>query len=333
MKITLFGSKDFDSLEYHISDTYRLMGHEVFHLDVLDIVPIKYRYFYWGTKIFPRFDLGIYSKAARKIINSNPDLIICTYRFIHPVCIELLKKELRNIPVIHINPDALTTFENQQIFSSPYDFYFTKDPYIADFMKSKMSLNAYYLPESFNKRMHKKPNVERSELEEKTDIDVLTFGYLYPYRVKMVEKLICAGINVTLFGLKPRQFFNPKLEKNFKNEWITGERKSELLYGSRIVFNNFHYAEIDSVNCKFFEIAGTGAFQICDYRPTVDEYSIIPSSKFTYKSIDEAIELIKYYLSRSQLRYKLAEKQYEHFQQHHTYEHRLKQVLLTVFGK
>jgi len=333
LKITLFGSKDFDSLEYHIADTYRLMGHEVFHLDVSDIVPIKYRYFYWGTKIFPRFDLSIYSKAARKIIHSCPNLIICTYRFIHPACVELLKKELLNIPVIHINPDALTTFEYQQIFVSPYDFYFTKDPYIADFMKTKMNLNAYYLPESFNKRLHRKPNVERSELEEKTNIDVLAFGYLYPYRTNMIEKLIDAGINVAMFGLKPKQFFNRKLEKYFRNEWIAGERKSELLYGARIVFNNFHYAEIGSVNCKFFEIAGIGAFQICDYRPTVDDYSIIPSSKFTYKTIGEAIELIRYYLGQPQLRHKLAEEQYEHFQQHHTYEHRLKQVLSIVFGK
>ena len=122
------------------------------------------------------------------------------------------------------------------------------------------------------------------------------------------------------------------MDKFFSNEWITGDRKSELLFGSKIVFNNFHYAEIESVNCKFFEIAGLGAFQICDYRPTVDEYSKIDSKQFTFKSIDEAIELIKFYLDNTKLRHEIADAQYEHFIQNHTYEHRVKQILETVFN-
>jgi len=332
MKIALFGSKDFDSLEYHFSDSFRDLEHDVFHFDITDIVPLKYKYFYWGTKLFPRLNTNIFRNAAKKIIANKPDLVVCTYRFIHPICIQIIKKELPNIPVIHINPDALTTFENQQIFASPYDFYFSKDPYIVDFMKLKMGLNTYYLPESFNPKVHKKPVIDRMELEDRTNIDVLTFGALYPYRINMIEKLIEAGINVTLFGVKPRQFFKPKLEKYFKNEYITGERKSELLYGAKIVFNNFHYAEIESVNCKFFETAGVGAFQICDYRSTVDEYSIIPSAGFTYNTIDKAIEQIKYYLDKPMLRHEMAEKQYNHFLLHHTYKHRTKQLLETVFG-
>ncbi len=195
-----------------------------------------------------------------------------------------------------------------------------------------MGLNTVYLPEAFNPRVHKKPTSSKIELEAEINIDVIAFGFQYPYRRLMIEKLVDSGIQVSLFGKKDRRFSSPKLDKYFHNEWITGERKAKLLYGSKIVFNNFHYAEIESVNCKFFEIAGIGAFQICDYRPTVHEYSKIDPEKFTFKGIDEAIDLIKFYQDKPMLRHEMAAVQYEHFLQHHTYEHRTNKILETVFA-
>lgn len=331
MKVAIIGSKGYDTLEYHLADSFRFLDHEATILDLTEVIPVSYAINYHAIKYLKKYDEFIFKKLARKVIDMKPDLIIAIYRFINPICIKSIKNNLPHIPIIHVNPDALTTFELQQIFASPYDFYFTKDPYIVSFMKQKMNLNAFYLPEAFNPRIHPHPEVNRIELEQKTAIDVLVFGYLYPYRTNMIKQLINSGVNVTLFGKKDRRFFEPGLDKYFRNEWITGDRKAELLFGSKIVFNNFHYAEIESVNCKFFEIAGIGAFQICDYRPTVDEYSKVDSAKFTFKSIDEAIDLIKFYLDKPTLRHEMANIQYEHFMQNHTYEHRVKQILETVF--
>jgi spore maturation protein CgeB len=331
MNITIIGSKGFDTLEYHLADSFRFLGHSVSIIDLHDVIPLRYMYNYHAIKYLKEYDDYLFKKIANKVVEANPDLVIGTYRFINPLCIKLIKKGLPHIPIIHVNPDALTTFELQQIFASPYDFYFTKDPYITNFMKQKMGLNAYYLPEAFNPRIHKKPTMDRMALENRTDIDVLAFGYLYPYRVNMIKKLIESDIKVAIYGKKDRRFFDSTLNPYFRNEWITGERKAELLYGSKIVFNNFHYAEIESVNCKFFEIAGSGAFQVCDYRTTVDEYSKIDSKKFTFNTIQEAIELINYYLDKPTERYEMATIQYNHFLQNHTYEHRVKQILETVF--
>lgn len=331
MKVAIIGNKGYDTFEYHFADSFRFLNHQATIFDIADVVPIEYTKNYYAIRFFKKYDEYIFKSLARKIIENKPDLIIATYRFINPLCISAIKKNLPNIPVIHVNPDALITFEMQQIFASPYDFYFTKDPYISNFMKQKMDLNAIYLPEAFNPRVHKRPNINRFELEKKIKIDVLAFGYLYPYRAKMIEKIIDSGINVDIFGLKAKRFFNPDLNKYFHDEWITGDRKAELLFGSKIIFNNFHYAEIESVNCKFFEIAGIGAFQICDYRSTVHEYSKIDPAKFTFKSIGGAIDLIKFYLDKPTLRHEMANLQYDHFIQNHTYEHRVKQILETVF--
>lgn len=330
MKIALLGSKDFDSLEFHIHDSLLNMNHEVFHIDLSDVINIPYRFNFWATKLFPKYDFKVFKKIAYKIIEQEPDFVICTYRFIHPECISLIKQNLKNIRIVHVNPDALTTFGYQQIFSSPYDAYFTKDPFIVDFMKNKMELNAFYLPEAFNSRYHKSPNKDREVLEREIDIDVVAFGTMYPYRSKMIERLIDSGINVSLFGVPDRRFPNHKIMNQFRNEYITGERKAEVLFGSKIVFNNFHYAEVNSANVKFFEIGGIGGFQICDYKSVLQEYSAIDLNDFTFKTIDQAIELIKYYIDKPQLRYKMTSEQQDHFALHHTYEKRIEQILKIV---
>lgn len=327
MKIALLGSKNFDSLEYHLNDSLKFLKHDVFYIDIEDVTKISYRFNYWGSKLIKPYDEFVFKKIAYKIVDQDPELVICTYRIIHPICIEIIKKCLPNVPVIHINPDAVTTFEQQQIFASKYDAYFTKDVFIVDFMKNKMGLNTFYMPEAFNPRVHKMPSKNRVEVEHETNIDVVTFGTMYPYRAQMVSKLVESGIKMTLFGTADKKFPKKEITNNFRNEYITGDRKSEILYGSKIVFNNFHYAEINSVNVKFFEIAGIGGFQICDFKPSISEYTAIPVEKFTYKNINEAIDLINYYLANREERHQLALDQHLHFLQNHTYEHRINEIL------
>lgn len=331
MKIAIIGSKNFDSLEYHLHDSLKFMGHDIFHIDINDVVKIPYRFNYYATKLFPKYDEKLFLKIADRIIDEKPDLVIGVYRFIHPSCIRKIKYELKNVVAIHINPDTLNTFEYQQIFVSDYDAYFTKDPYIVDFMKSKMSLNAYYLPEAFNQRVHKPVlKKDRKILENEIDIDVVTFGTMYPYRANMIKKLVENDIDIKLFGVPDKRFPQKAVQNNFANEYITGDRKSEVLLGSKIVFNNFYYAEIESVNVKFFEIGGIGAFQICDYKPIIKEYSVIDPEAFTYKNINEAIEKIKYYLDKPNERHLLSEQQREHFLKHHTYEKRMGSVIKII---
>ncbi|KFF18277.1 CgeB family protein [Flavobacterium hydatis] len=331
MKIALLGSKDFDSLEYHLNESLSFLGNFVIHIDIKDAIAVPYKYNYMASKFLKKYDEFLFRKVAKKIIESDPELVICTYRFINPICIRLIKQALPKVKVIHINPDQLTTLEYQQIFASPYDAYFTKDHYMVDFMKNKMGLNTFYLPEAFNPRVHIKPQVDRVELEHKLGIDLLSFGTMYPYRANMVAKLIESNINVSLFGSMDRRFFRDDLKLKFNSEFITGQRKSELVYGSKIIFNNFHYAEIESANVKFFEIGGIGGFQICDYKSSLKEYSSIPVEDFTYKNINEAIDLINFYLDKPLLRHELSLKQYEYFLLNHTYEHRIDQLMRLIY--
>lgn len=329
MKVVLIGSKAFDSLEYHLGDSLRALGHEALTLNVADVLPLPTKVNYWAARFVESYDRLACGQLARKVVVQRPDLILVVYRHLHPVLVDQIKKKLPGIPVAQLNPDALTNLEKGQIIAADFDYYFSKEPFLVDCLRNKAGLNAYYLPEGFNQRIHVKPSIEKVVAERQTNIDVLVYGGLYAYRSRMVEQLIRAGLQVVVYGTVG-SYLRPAVRSVFQNQYIVGAEKNQLLYGAKVVFNNFHYAEINSVNQKYFESNGVGAFQLCDYKPTVDEYTGVPAEWVTYQTMSEAIDKIQYYLARPDERYELANRQYVHFQQHHTFDQRVAQLLKTV---
>lgn len=329
MKVVVVGSRAFDSLEYHLSDSFRALGHEAVTVDVTDAWPMPAKLTYWASRFVDACDRVVSRRLAHRVVALRPDLVVVVYRNLHPALVETLKSRLPGLPVVQINPDALTNLEKQQIIAADFDHYFSKEPYIVQFLRDKAGLAAHYLPESFNPRVHQRPAVEKAAAEREVNIDVLMFGGLYAYRARMVEQLQRAGVNVAVYGT-PGPYLRPAVRSVFRKQYLVGDQKNRLLYGARIVFNNFHYAEITSANQKYFEINGIGAFQLCDYKPTLDEYTGVPAERVTYRTMTEAIDKIRYYLSRPAERHELADHQYHHFQRHHTIDQRVEKLLQIV---
>ncbi len=230
MKIAIIGSSNFDSLEYHIADSLSFLNHEVKIFDFYKIIPFKKykKYELIIRRLSDTYLNYVSNKTAKDVINYNPDLVIGTYRDIHPFCIETIKRKLTNAPVIQINPDQLTTLEHQQIFASNYDFYFSKDMFMVKFMRDKMNLNAYYLPECFNQRVCKTDFATKIEAEKKIKIDVLIYGTFYPYRNRIIDYLIKSGINIKMCGNKGH-YFPKHLDKHFLYP-IYGQDKSDFIF-------------------------------------------------------------------------------------------------------
>jgi spore maturation protein CgeB len=322
MKIAIIGSKDFDSLEYHIHDELTHQGKTAQIFDFISYFPQKIEY---GFTLLSNNYVEFRNKILlQNVLEFKPDLVIVVYRHIHPFFVKEVKKA--KIKIIHINPDALTTFQSQQIFVEPYDEYYSKDPYIVKFLKNKLNLNAKLYSEAFNNRIHKRPLVELNYLEELINIDVLCYGNLYPYRNKMLQILIESGNNVNIFGNRAK-YFPENLEKNYEKKGIYGEEKAKILNGAKIVFNNFHYAEIESVNNKFFEINGSGGFQICDYRPILNELLPIDPRLVSFETISDANNLIKYYLDKPEKRYEIRDVIMKYFLENFTYKNMLDSIL------
>ena len=329
MNIVIVGSQAVDSLERHLCDSFRALGHQATLLDVAGQWLLSSKFNYWLSRFVECYDRSVCRNLADNILKLEPDLVVVVYRYMHPVLVERLKKYRPGVPVVQLNPDPLSNFEKQQIIAANFDYYFSKEPYIVDTLRHKGGLNAHYLPEGFNPRVHQKPPVEKAVAEWLTNIDVLVFGNMYAYRSRMVEQLMRAGVRVSVYG-KQGPYASPSVNAVFHQQYLLGPEKNRLLYGAKIVFNNFHYAEVSSVNQKYFEINGIGAFQLCGYKTTVDDYTGVPAEQVTYQTMDDAIDKIRYYLSRPAERHELAEQQYAHFQRYHTFDRRVSQLLETV---
>lgn len=334
MKVAIIGSGNYDSLEFNLNEALTHKGHESSIFDIHDKYLFRkfgkyaYQLDWMGRRFFDSYDRKVFNKLFEKVIVYKPDLVIGVYRFIHPSFIDRIKKN--KIKAIHINPDQLTTLEFQQIFASNYDLYFTKDPYIERFMSLNMGLNVKLYSEAFNQRIHKKPEIDKKQIEEEVGIDVMTYGTMYPYRCRMLNKLVDEGINLKLYGVRPNRFYDQSLNQSYVNKYITGQEKTRLLYGSKIVFNNMHYAEIESVNNRFFEANGSGAFQLSDYRPILHELLPVDPELVSFKSIDEGVNKVKYYLEHPIERFEIAQKVYDHFLANYTYDHLIDYILKSI---
>ncbi|GAB2552776.1 CgeB family protein [Spirosoma aerophilum] len=329
MKVVIVGNRAFDSFEYNLSDSFRALGHTVSILDITDVLPVSVRVSYWASRFIESYDRVVSVRLAHCVALLQPDLVLVVYRNLHPLIVKQIKDHWPGIPVVQMNPDALSNLEKQQIIAADFDCYFSKEPYIVNFLREKLGANAHYLPEGFNPRIHQKPQVEKAVAEWLTNIDVLVFGSLYAYRARMIEQLMKAGIKVAVYGTEG-PYLRPSVRSAFRKKYLIGAEKNRLLYGAKIVFNNFHYAEVTSVNQKYFEINAIGGFQLSDYKPTIDEYTGVPADQVTYRSVYEAIDKIRYFLAHPKERHELADRQYTHFQQHHSLDRRVDQLIHTV---
>ena len=91
-----------------------------------------------------------------------------------------------------------------------------------------------------------------------------------------------------------------------------------------------HFAEQHGVNNTLFEAAGCGTFQICDERPTLQEFFKPGEELVTFCSRKELVEKIRYYLGRDEERKQIGTRAAERAHREHTYEKRLTQMLQTL---
>lgn len=326
-RIAVIGNDSFDCLEWHVRYTLRKMGYEA---KIFGEKDTSFRRF-MGANAFEimrrvngRFERVAYAQLADKIITYEPGLIIVCYRHLPPDTISRLKDRMPATRIVHLNSDHIVTlsYERQHVLNSAYDAWFTKDHYQVKFMRDNLGLNVHYLPEAFNPDIHRPPD---GPIEGKDKHDLLVIASLYPYRNMILEHL-CRdlSIDMEIHGPVPR-WMATKLSG--VQPPLYGMEKAAKFFSAKICLNTFHYAEIDSVNCRFFEIVGSGGFQICDDRPAVYEFLEKDREIVTYANYSELREKIAYYLGHQGEREELRARAFDRFKSKHTYEQRLNEML------
>lgn len=320
-KIAIVGGEVFDSLSFHVHYTLKKMGYQPKFFDLGTLLERKLprKSFYHLLLASQTYEKSIFYRLIKKIIDFNPELVIVIYRIVPPYVIKSLKDNL-NAKVIFWTGDPIINFERGYPLISDYDQFFVKDKNLEMVLREKLGLKVNYLPECFNPDFHYPP----TNLEFGSLYDVSIIGTLYPYRAKILESLQ-NEFDIKIFGQIPTWMEKQWAHKHTK-KYVTGELKSQIIYGSIINLNTLSYSDVNSANCRLFEIAGAGGFQICDEKEAIKELFTPEKEIVFFNNIKDLKDKIQYYLNHKAEAYQIAFSARERAMKEHTYELRIKKV-------
>ncbi len=338
MKILVIGRQFPDSFARNISETFSDMGHEVFTYEESRLFPRLHKVTSLGQGRILRdiesslirgstkIEAMVHGSLLKLIAKIEPDFILNTYNSIPPWVI----KDIKNTTAAKIAlwfPDAIINLGRQYVLSSSYDALFFKEPYIVRMLREKMELPAYYLPECCNPRWHHKVDISLKD-QEIYGCDLTTAGNIYPWKEGILSQF--KDYDFRIWGDYFPHWLDSSLRSKFQNHYVSELEKAKAFNAAKIVINTMHYAEIEGLNCRLFEAAGCGAFQITDWKESLPELFYPDKEIVVYRTKRELKKLVDYYLAHPEERASIAEASYERAHRDHTYLNRLKKMMETL---
>lgn len=322
-----------DTLEWHIMDTFRAMQ-----------IPASFFHARLGFGTSQTIDrainklAGTFLREPERLIESR--LLQAVHKFqptfvlvIHgsqlsPKSIDRLRLVTR-APVACWFQDPLTRLGRQFLLGSGYDVVFLKDRYMESlFSRMIKSTTFRYLPEACNPRVHR-PVELSAEDRARFGCDVMIAGTLYYYRQEILRQL--TGIDLRVWGTFPG-WIQYRLPAAHQGREVMLEEKAKAIGAARICLNTLHFAEVNSLNCRAFEIAGCGGFQLVTSVPLMAEHFEPGVELATFDSAPDLLERIHYYLRHPQIAADIARRGQLRAHREHTYEIRLAEILKVCTG-
>ncbi len=329
-RVLVVGSNAYpDCFEWHVTDSLRSLGCEawLFHnrgtaagwaggtSRVLQKL---------SSIAFREPERLIEPRLVRKVQEFSPDVVLVLLgNQISPKTVESIRR-VAHVPVVCWCQDQMTTLGRQYLLGAGYDAVFVKDRYMQDlFSRMIRTTPFHYLPEACNPRVHRPIELTARD-RELYGCDVMLAGTLYYYRQAILQQL--DGFDIRVWGSRPDWLVN-RLSGNFMGRHVYGDDKVRASRAAAICLNTLHYAEVDALNCRAFEIAGCGGFQLITWVPTLEEHFLPDVEVTTYRSTDELVEKVRHFVRHPEVAKAIAERGRIRAHRDHTYEHRLKDLL------
>lgn len=332
MRIFFIGSSSLsaDNMEKHIVEVLTAMGHQIKHFNIKDVIQISPKVDRVTQYLMRNFirepeRLGE-KKLLRTLSEFQPDFVLVLLgSMLSPKTVQKIRKIFSG-KIVCWCQDQLTTLGRQYLIGSEYDKVFVKDHYLVDMFRSYVGMDVHYLPEACNPVYHK--IVELTDAEKNLySSEICTFGHIYYYRQAILEPLTKYDLQV--WGFCPDWLVN-RLGDRFKGRPIYEEEKCKVIAGAKIVLNTLHFGEIRGLNCRAFEVAGCGGFQLASYSPAIQEHFKIGEEIEIFKNKAELLEKVDYYLANQDKAKAIAMASKKRAYAEHTYEHRLKRLIELV---
>lgn len=334
-RILVVGSQIFpDSFEWHIVDSLRHLGCPVEFFEARTSMPRTPKF---AREIIDRTLTFILReperlferKLQRAVKRFEPTLILATLgNRVSPKTVKRLRASTR-APIVCWCQDAMTSIGRQYLLGAEYDAVFVKDRYMQDlFSRMIKSTTFHYLAEACNPRVHR--TLDMSDADRRFyGCDVMIAGTLYYYRQEILRQL--DGFEVKVWGRRPDWLLNRLTFKHSGME-VCCDDKARAVGGARVCLNTLLYAEVNGLNCRAFELAGCGGFQVITSVPALAEHFAVGSEIVEFKTSSQLVELIRHYLDHPEAAAEIAKCGQMRAYREHTYEHRLAEILRITLG-
>ena len=335
-RVLLIGSQSIpDTMEWHVAEALRQMGspvrlfecHALYNAVPRSLGPALAK----AAALLLREPERIVEKRLLRAVDEfTPSLILVIQgNQLSPKTVKLLRTR-SDAPIVCWCQDAMSSLGRQYLLGAAYDLIFVKDRYMQDlFSRMIRSTTILYLPEACNPRIHHPVKLSIEE-EAQYSCDVMIAGTLYYYRQDILNHL--TQFDLKIWGQVPDWLLNELSAFHTGRQAIAAE-KAQAVAGARICLNTLHFAEVNGLNCRAFELAGCGGFQLITSVPVLAEHFVPDREIVCFSTVDEMLEKVSYYLAHPDQARDIARRGMERAIRDHTYEHRLQQIFACALGR
>jgi spore maturation protein CgeB len=260
------------------------------------------------------------SRIVHNAVAAGCEVVINIDARLTPEAVTQLKGS--NIRVALWFPDHVANLGRQLMFLAPYDALFFKEPQLVERLRALLDLPVYYLPQACNPRWH------RPLTDPGTEPYLVIAGGQYPSRVLLLERIIAKGIPLKVYGGHfPKWLGETAAQGAYTGRYLARDEKARVFRSAAGVLNTMHPAEINGVNLRLFEAAGSGAAVLTEFRPTVPELFATGTELLVYHDFDELVEQATRLLNEAGLTAKIGDAAARRAHRDHTYDLRVATIL------
>ena len=348
-KILVFSVGGLDTMTESFVSAFRFLGFqtEVFFQDNLKLKELylfkffcRARFAHLALQYWDRYKAANSPQYEEKIKSFKPDFIFMLN--FNSVSSKLLKK-IRNeykIPtgyIVMADPlilDKYHAYFLNHLLDCSHLFFINKTaiPSLRLLSNAKMIALPLSADEKFFYPLNLKKDLDLVMMGNFSAISVATTTKAF-----ILDRLCGAGFNVSAAGVgldelvENNQKEFPHLNKlNIIHSGYLSTEEVNILYNrAKIVLAPEHPRDKDSPSPRLFDASLAGSFSLADYQTDTEE--LFDGVAKTFRSINELIDLVKYYLNNEEEREMTAQKMRQITLVKHNYLARAKKILSEIF--
>lgn len=310
-----------DNFTQNVAYSLRAMGHDVLtaplpirgvDLRLTHLMQVAY------DKFFPRSLPPQEKWLLRNHRDFKPDVMIAlTHSVGEETLLELKRSGVRTVAWWG---DAPSQMRKYGLLCKGWDFIYMKDRFAVRKLSS-LDLNAHFLPEAMNPAWHR-------WVSQNPGDDIVIAGNVYEYRHFLLRRMLEKGCSpIRLYGYKPARWAHPDVVSLYQGRFIVGDEKARIFGSAFACINSTSMTESDSLNCRSFEIAGSGGLQFMENREAIQDCFEPDRELVTFSSVDELSDKLMYYRENPEKALAIRKAGHQRALAEHTYSHRLTTII------